>query len=410
MIKKLQRKFVLIAMASVFLVMSLVIGSINGINIYQINQKIDGLLRILAENDGNFPKFNQDKPKKPMNRQNGIHITPETPYETRYFVIYTDESNAITQVDTLHIAAITADEAVEYGEKILSGHKWKGYIGNYKYLMTEKDGKRTIVVLDCSSDRTTSMTFLFISTLIGLISFLVVFLLVSIFSRKAIHPVVESMEKQKQFITDAGHEIKTPLAIIQANTEVLEMIEGGNEWTGSIRNQISRLDSLIKNLLTLSQMEEGKIEIVFTDFSLSDAVFEASAPFEAVACSQGKTLRFQIEKGISFHGDEAGIRQLVSILLDNAMKYSNDLGTIEVSLSRQGKNKKLTVYNTVDEVPKGSLERLFDRFYRADSSRSRETGGYGIGLSIAQNIVKAHKGKITPHSANDNAIWFTVLL
>jgi signal transduction histidine kinase len=236
------------------------------------------------------------------------------------------------------------------------------------------------------------------------------FALVSVFSKKAIKPIIESMEKQKQFITDAGHEIKTPLAIISANADVLELTGGDSEWITSIRNQITRLDKLVKNLLTLSKIDEGNIKMVFTDFDLSKAVFETAGAFEAIAETQKKKFQMELQPGLKYHGDESSIQQLISTLVDNALKYSNVEGSIKISLNATKKGAKLEVFNTADEIDKANLDKLFGRFYRADSSRSRDTGGYGIGLSIAKSIVEAHHGKISVKSDDGKSICFTVII
>ena len=204
--------------------------------------------------------------------------------------------------------------------------------------------------------------------------------------------------------------ILTPLAIISANADVLELTSGKNEWITSIRNQTNRLDKLVKNLLMLSKMNEDDIELVFSDFNLSDIVFETAGPFKVIAENQNKKFLMDVEPELKFHGDESSIHQLVSTLVDNAMKYSNENGEIKISLSSVKRGIKLEVYNTVDKMDKGKLDKLFDRFYRADSSRSRETGGYGIGLSIAKSIVETHHGKISVKSEDGKSICFTVII
>ena len=208
----------------------------------------------------------------------------------------------------------------------------------------------------------------------------------------------------------ASHEIKTPLANISANTEVLELCCGSNEWLESIRNQTRRLDSLVKNLLTLSRLEDGKMALPTATFSLSDAVFETAAAFQPLAASQNKRLALCIEPGIVKNGNEESLRELVSILTDNAVKYADEQGEVCVSLQREGKTARLEVLNTCQQAPEGDLTKLFDRFYRADNSRSRESGGYGIGLSIARAIVQAHHGTIAARSADGKSMCFTVVL
>ncbi|OBR94216.1 GHKL domain-containing protein [Clostridium autoethanogenum] len=409
MIKKLQRKFIMITMGSLALVVFILLGSINVVNLYQIDRKVNGALKILSENQGKFPIYK--KGKLPPNEQRfGFQMNAETQFETRYFVVKVNKDGSIREIDTSHIAAVSSTDAAGYANKVLGEGKTSGYNDIYKYVVVNDSVGLMLVFMDCRSQIQIATLFLLTSCGVALITLLLVFILVSIFSKKAINPIIENMEKQKQFITDAGHEIKTPLAIISANADVLELTHGKNEWITSTRNQITRLDKLVKNLLTLSKMDEGNIKLVFTDFDLSDAVFETTAPFGTIAETQHKKFLMDIKPGIKLHGDEDSIHQLVSTLVDNAVKYSNEKGTIKISLSAAKKGSKLEIYNTTDEIDKENLDKLFDRFYRADSSRSRETGGYGIGLSIAKSIVQAHHGKISVRSEDGKSICFTVLI
>lgn len=231
-----------------------------------------------------------------------------------------------------------------------------------------------------------------------------------IFSRLAVKPFAESYQKQKRFITDASHEIKTPLTIIEANTEVLNMEYGENEWLKSTSNQVKRLTKLTERLVYLSRMDEEREVLQKTDFSISDAVYEAARSFKAMAKSQNKTLNISVQPNVSYYGDESSIIRLVSLLLENAMKYSDDEGTVSLKFCTNGKNKVLSVKNTVAEIQKGKLDMLFDRFYRIDKSRNSQTGGFGIGLSVAKAIVNAHKGKITAVSADGKSIEITAVL
>lgn len=405
MIKKLQRKFIMIAMLSLFLVMLLLVGAINVINLIQTDNKQDTTIEMISENQGRIPDYiNTDHPKKDPYLQ----LNPETKYITRYFVVEINMDGSILHTDTRSIKAITSTDAQEYAEKVMASGKKSGYIGGiYKYKVIEESDGYMLVFLDCRMDRQTSMRVFAISGLVSLGTLLLVFILVSVFSKRAIKPIIESSEKQKLFITDAGHEIKTPLAIISANADVLELTGGNNEWIQSIRNQTVRLDKLVKNLLTLSKMEEDNIKITFTDFNLSDTVTRTATPFTAIAEMTNKKFLLNIQPGVKLFGDESSMEQLVSTLIDNAMKYSDEEGTIRVSLFSNKKGKKLEVYNSTDVLDTSNLDRLFDRFYRADSSRARETGGYGIGLSIAKSIVEAHHGKISVSSEDGRSICFT---
>ncbi|MGI6070122.1 MAG: sensor histidine kinase [Blautia sp.] len=220
-------------------------------------------------------------------------------------------------------------------------------------------------------------------------------------------PVEESYQKQKRFITDAGHELKTLLTIIDANVEVLEMEHGENEWTRSIRNQTRRLSGLTADLVTLSRLDEGGLEALRVDFSLSDAAEEVLENIMAPALASGRKLSWEITPNLSMCGDEKQIRQLLSLLMDNAVKYSDEHGTIEVCVKKRGRGRQIVVTNTVSEMPSGNLNALFERFTRADASRSFQTAGYGIGLSIARAIVLAHKGKIKAKSGDGKSFTIT---
>lgn len=409
MITKLKRKFIMITMSSLCLVLVLLVGTINFINFYQIDQRTNGTLNILSENQGKFPQFEKgDKP--PRDLRFGFEMNEETQFKTRYFIIEINEDGSTKQIDTSHISAVSSEDALEFAAGVLNDGKTTGYHGIYKYKIVEQQSGSMIIFMDCRSELEMVKYFLLTSGAVALGSLLFVFILISVFSKRAINPIIENMEKQKQFITDAGHEIKTPLAIISANADVLELTGGESEWITSIRNQTTRLDKLVKNLLTLSKMDESNIEITFNEFDLSKSVYNIASSFIAMAETQNKLLQLEVQPKLKLRGDEGCIEQLVSTLMDNAIKYSNERGEIKLSLSTHKKGVKLEVYNTTGETEVKNLDRLFDRFYRADESRSRETGGYGIGLSIAKSIVEAHHGKISVRNEDGKSICFTVVL
>ena len=436
MIKKLRRKFVLIAAVSLFVVEFVIVGTINIINHYNINKSADDVIDVLVENGGGFPELRMIEPPQPddMNGENrpedfensteqrnesdyrsktdyhmkddfkSKNLNEETRYKTRYFVVYFNEENEeITKVDTGHIAAVTSDQAITYAKEIIAADKENGYSDIYKYRVADSENGKMIVFVDCRTELTTAGNFLLISIIIGLGAFLIVLLLIIIFSKRAVKPVIENMEKQKQFITDAGHELKTPLAIISANTEVIELTSEPNEWTESIKNQVTRLSELIKDLLNMARAEGASSNMTFIDFDVSNAVTETAEPFRTLAETNGKQIELDIDSGLRYYGDEASIKQLVSVLTENAVKYADEGGSIQVFLKPEGKGIRLSVKNPC-AVPPKHPERLFDRFYRDDSSHSRQDGekkgGYGIGLSVAASIVEAHKGRINCHAKN----------
>ena len=429
MVNKLRKKFVITAMLSLLVILLTMIAVINIVNAVQIVDDADKLLSILSTNNGYFPRMEGNDKLPPSDEfkkhDRGLdaqfggpfgyeHLnnlrSAEMPYQSRYFWVRLSPDGSVDETDTFHVAAIQEETAVEYALAVNSLKADKGFYRSYRYRKTDsEDGNILIIFVDLSFQLLSAYKLLGQSLLIGLLALVAMFILVYLFSGKAVAPVVESLDKQKRFITDAGHELKTPLAIISANVDVIELESGKNEWTGSIRNQIKRMNSLVKNMLTLSRMDEERMHVVYSDFDMSKAVKETAVSFEAIAESASKKYEMDIEDGIHITGDRNAIVQLTSLLLDNAMKYSSENGSIHVILSSD-KNIVLEVSNTSDCIPKGQLDRLFDRFYRADSSRSRESGGFGIGLSVARAIATSHGGKIEALRDGDKIIRFVVTL
>lgn len=439
MIKKLQTKFILISMLSMLLVLTIIMGTINILNYQKVIRDASNVLHILSENDGSFPKNpppsrksqasesdssdldtqrkNDDSsekhssttPPEPKGSKPG-DMSPEMPYESRYFSVLLNQDGTVQSADVGKIAAIDEDTACDYAIQVWNHGKSTGFLASYRYLMeTTEDGIR-IIFLDCGRNLSTFRAFLLTSILMSFLGLCSVLILVFFFSRLVMKPVSESYEKQRQFITNAGHEIKTPLTIIDANREILEMEYGENEWSQGIQKQTERLTTLTNDLIYLSRMEEPKHYLQKIDFSISDLAEETVQSFQALAATQEKSFSTKITPLLSYCGDESSIRQLISILLDNAVKYSPPQGSIEVTLEKRGKYICFLVYNTTKQLAPDALPHLFDRFYRADTSHNSETGGYGIGLSIARAVTDAHKGKISAESKDGHSLLVTVLL
>lgn len=406
MIKRLRRKFIVITMCSILIVLGGIIGGINLANYISINQRADEKLDFLTENKGNFPHQGEEPGKKPL----PAGMSPEAPFETRYFTVIINAENEVLSADIGRIAAVPKQTAEEYAAALYENGKQEGFKGQYKYRAVDVDEGTMYVFLDCGRELSTFYSFLAMSILISISGLLLVFVLVLFFSRLAVGPVAESYEKQKRFITDASHEIKTPLTIIDANAEVLEMENGENEWTEGIKNQVRRLAALTEKLVFLSRMDEEHAKLQMTEFSISDAVTETVQSFEAVAEMKGKELQTELAPDILFYGDESMLRQMFSLLLDNAVKYSGEKGVIRLTLQKTDRHVEFMLWNTVPDIKQGNLDILFERFYRPDSSRNSETGGYGIGLSAAKAIVTAHKGKIHARSEDGKSIEFRVVI
>lgn len=437
MIKRLRRRFITIAMVSIGIVLFIIMATINVANYVSVNTSADERLDLISSFDGTMPKmtgeygYKRDTDTNNANntlppddaemeeredfRNNYKTLSAETPFDTRYFTVSISSDGSVTEAGLDYIAAVSEEEAESIATKLYESGKTSGFYSYYKYtcIETTDDNGNTCtlyIFLDCQNDLQTFRYFLVASILISLGGLFFVFLLVLFFSKIMLRPITESYAKQKRFITDASHEIKTPLTIIDANTEIIEMEHGEDEWTTSIRNQIKRLTELTNKLVFLSRMDEENHQITRLDFSLSDAVSETAEPFLTVAQSKGKQLELSVEKGISYTGDESQIRQVVSLLLDNAIKYSSESGSIRLTLKASGKGKVLEVWNDSDDIAQGNQDVLFERFYRNDASRNSKTGGHGVGLSVVQAIVLAHKGKITARSDDGKSIRFTIIL
>ncbi len=425
MIRKLRKKFVLTAMAALLIILILILGFINLLNYHQIESRTDGIVQTLLAGGGRFPQeqFVKQGPPQDLERTHRM----EAPFETRYFTVTLAQDGTILNTDVGHVAAVSKEDADTYAAAIVSQGKTKGSLGTYRYGTGKtQDGATLVVFVDRSSRLAQAFSLLRNTVYIGAAALLSMLILVYMLSGLAASPVIESLEKQKKFISDAGHELKTPLTIISANVDVLEMTGVRNEWTGSIRGQVRRMTELVNNLLTLSRMEEDSVQEVFTDVDLSRCVQEAAQNYVPVAAAKNRTYTTDIQDGIFITGDRKSLLQLCSLLLDNAMKYSNEGGNVRLSLQKS-KNKILLEVintcdelpegnldrlfdNTCDELPEGNLDRLFDRFYRADSSRSRESGGFGIGLSAARAICRRHGGNIHAIKEGDHSIRFRAQL
>lgn len=414
MIKRLRKKFIIVTTCSVLAVLVLIVGIINIVNYVNVVNNSDRIVNLLQDGGGTFGGngFSGDYTESPdgdFNSKPLRPISPETPFETRYFTVVLDDSGTVINVNTDKIASVDMTQAADYAVTLFNKKKQTGFYGIYRYgTKTVGNSDTMYIFVDCTKELTSFKTFMLISLAVGLSAFIAVFLLVFFLSGKVTKPIADSYAKQKRFITDASHEIKTPLTVISADAEVLEMQGTCNEWTESIKDQVKRLTSLTEKLVFLARMDEDNKRLTTTDFSLTDAVEETIKPFFAVAVTKGLTLDCDIQKNVSYCGDEALLRQLVSLLVDNALKYSDANGRVGVKLKATGSKIQLDVYNSAKDL-NGDLSILFDRFYRNDKSRNSETGGHGIGLSVAKAIVTAHKGKITAHSENGTVV-FTVTL
>ena len=407
MLKKMRWRFIGAAMAAFTAVVLKLLCVVNLWNYVSVTRQQDETLSRLMEVEDQKAPFSPERGKPPFD--DWAHFSPEVQYSLRFFSVHYAPDGTVMRVNQDYIASVSEADAEQYAQAALASGKSKGYENGYRYLVDTAQQETVVLFLNSERELQTMRSLLWITLAIAGGSLLVVFGLVVLFSRRAIMPYLKNMEAQKQFITNASHELKTPLTAISTSADVLAMEHEDDEWVRNIQSQAGRLSKLIGNLVTLSRLDEENPFPVRTEFSLSDALWEISEPFGSVSQAKGKLYTQDIADGLTVTGDRAAIQQMVSVLLDNALKYSPAGGSISLTARRSGKWTEITVSNTADAAQDTDTARLFDRFYRADESHSNTVSGTGIGLSIAKATVQAHGGKISAKQT-DHTITFQVLL
>lgn len=410
MIYRLRKKFILISAAAVGVVFALIFGLIWFTTSAQLNRMMDMLTDVISLNDGAFPEIGSaDMPPAPAGVERDRFFTPEARFSTRFFAVYADKNNQIIGENTDKISSVDVKTAREYAEKALSGSSERGWIGGFRYKVTDTADGKTVVFVNGETNKgmTSGLQYTVLFVLLG--SFLAILLLIIIISKRAVKPTAEAYEKQKQFVTDANHELKTPLTLILSNVDIVESELGENEWLEDIRGEGERMSALINQLVTLSRMDEDAANLIASAFDLSGVALDTVSEFEGLASERKKELTAAIEPNVMYSGDEGLIRQLLSILLDNAVKYCDPDGEIVVNVRAKAHGAVITVENTYRDIDNIELDKLFDRFYRADKARSFN-GSFGVGLSIAKSIANKHKGNIFAYKKDDNHIGFKVTL
>ena len=469
MIKRLKRKYIFIVMLAVTLVLGIIITAINITSYSSLNSMMYDKLVLIVENEGKMPDFplpenpdedeegegsedgndtdedggtsdvgateggtdtdeggssdggetgdtgdtedgNNDKNKEEKEEDIRQNMSPETPFETRYFTVKFDTGGTVLAVDTSKIAAVDEGRAEKYARQMFSENSDSGYLESYKYLRgVTEDGSIIYVFLDATRELKSVQSFLISSLVISGVGIILIFILVVLLSDFALKPILESYKKQKRFITDAGHEMKTPLTVISANAEIIEMESGESQWIDGIKSQVSKLASLTEKLVVLSKMEEG-IKLEMNEFSVSEAFYDTCAQYKSIAMSKGVSFELVIPENVHMVGNEVELRRCITLLADNAFRYVNEGGNVLVKVQKLAGQVEIRFSNTTNGVEKGSLDRWFDRFYRTDLSRNSDTGGSGIGLSVVQAIVHAHGGSVRAHSDDGVTVEFIITI
>ena len=394
MFKSLRRKFITTAVGSVAVVIAILAIALNFINYYKLEERIDTTLEDASRSQALIKIFAEDgddlvitKNSSSTTDYNGFSIA-KVDDSGRIIKTYRDDT-LIPNQDALQSKVI---EALKEG-------KTSGFIGSYRFLKAETNVGNLILFLNCQRELDSQHSFEKNSLLISIGVIASVFVLIVLVSKRVIAPIQETYIKQKQFITGASHELKTPLAIISSNADVLEMMNGDSKWTQNIHNQVDRLTSLVNSLVVFSRMEE-KDTVERTRFDLTNALESRIEDFNELANFQKKNIVTDIDPDLYYFGEEASIVQLMDILLENAIKYAPEDSGISVSLKKNRKYAILKVSNKAT-VQKGDLSKVFERFYRLDESRNSAIKGYGIGLSMAQLIAEKHKETIRAYAPED---------
>ena len=455
MIRKLRIRFVLAAMIAFFLVIALMGSLVNIINYIVVTKRNDQTIDYIYEYDELEPNFNghgghDDKDGHEGRGENDDHdgrgghgeqnghgeqggpddfggpeengdgFTEDKPfralpneeanYMTRFFIVNVDSDNQIVSTSMDFVASIDESEAASFASSALSYMTDRGYINGYRFAKFESDGQTEIIFLNCEKEVQSMDSILSMTLVISIGSLALVFILVILLSRKAIQPIAQNIENQKRFITDASHELKTPLTSISTSLDVIEIDHGEDEWTSNIRQQVSRMSGLVSQLVMLSRLDEVKPVPEKESFDLSSAAWETVEVHSAQAKARGKEITADIQDDISIIGGKESIQQMLSVLIDNAIKYSDDNGKIRFTVKKVKNKVLIEVYNTCNYEKAPDVDRLFDRFYRPDESRNTSTGGNGIGLAIAKSVVEAHGGEISASCPDGKSMTITVNL
>lgn len=395
MFKSLRRKFVATSVVSVAVVIILMASTLNFINYYKMGQRVDDSLYEASKSSALVTIFSDGEEDMIVTK----NTASKTPNNNGFSIAKIDENKNVIRSYRDDVLIKGKDDLQKLVTDAVNESSTSGYVGTYRYLKVNNDAGNLVLLLNTQRDLDSFHAFMRNSIIVSSIVILSVFILLVLISKKVIAPIQQSYQKQKQFITDASHELKTPLAIIRSNTDVLELENGDSKWTKNIQNQVDRLTSLVNSLVVFSRMEE-KDTAEKVKFNLSESLHARIDDFEELASFQKKHIIADIDNNIYYRGEQQAIVQLMDILLENAIKYATKETNINVTLKKNKKYAMMKISNQAN-VKKGDLRKVFDRFYRLDESRNSTVKGYGIGLSMAKLIAEKHKEVIKAYAPED---------
>lgn len=406
MVKSLQRKFIVIATCCAAVILLAVLGLINIMYIRQSNNEIQAVMSYISKNHGELPA-NIKADKQTMNR---LQLTDESSSQIRYFSVFVNKNGKPIRYDLSHITAIDESTAKKMAKAAFKNQNQSRVFSDNSlnqlkrlrqnkmsfayYLGQPQDNSQLIVFMDVTYFDNSNHEILRFSIMFGLFCLICFFVVVTLFSRRVLHPIIENAEKQKRFITNAGHELKTPLSVISANTEVMEALNGENEWTKSTMKQVDRMNNLVNNLMAISRLEEQQ-NLQISTIDLSQITSDVASEYRSAAIQKNLTLSTTIQEHVKVKAEKETMEELLNILLDNAVKYCDPNGTITVRVASKGfNNKMLSVSNTYKNGDQVDTSKLFERFYRGDTSHNNKIAGSGIGLSMAKGIAEFYNAQI----------------
>ena len=407
MFKQLQKSFVKSAMLSFTAVLLVVLVAVNVVNYRQTVNQVDRLVTMLVNNDGTFPDAPEggmapkEHPEHGMPK--GMEFRKDDQMATRYAVVRV-ANDEVQSVDQSHLVSLDETALKELGLRLAQGTASQGWEGSLRYQVAKTDAGTMVVLVDANKETQQISRLMMVTGAVFVLCLAVVYVLVRLVSKRAIRPFVENVERQQQFIANASHEIKTPLAVLSANTDLLAMMGTEAKFVDSNKRQIKRLNSLVEQMLILSRYDEGEAAATKEEVDLvavTKAIVEEILP---VLNEKGLRVEFTGEAQTIITTNKSAMTELVRILLDNAMKYTVGEPVITI----ESKRTQLAIGNATEPMTKEQVSQIFDRFYRVDSSRNRTTGGSGLGLSIAQKIAETNDVQLTAELTSETQIRFVI--
>lgn len=399
MIQRLRKKFIFISVTALLVVIVTLVGGLASISYYRTHQQVNNVLTILAKN---HDQLNSEDTKQQFKQRLGPQFNREGIYQYRYFTATVSADNkTVSQIDDSHIMTVPREKISTIAKRVNKRPGKEGTIrynkNTYAYKISRlPNGDSSITFLDSSIIMAATNEIIKSGLYLGGFSLVLFALILALFSRRAIRPIEQAEQRQKEFITNAGHELKTPLSVISANTEMDEMMNGENEWTKSNKQQVERLTRLINHLISLARFQENaNIDLEATN--ISQVVNEASNSFKTVVNHDNKEFSSTIAPNLTILANRNYFYELISILLDNANKYCDPQGKVTLTLQKapHGKYALFTISNSYADGKNVDYDKFFERFYRHDQSHHNgKKAGFGIGLSMAQGLVNTFNGKI----------------